>query len=221
MKILTNNIAVLARDSHISSWIEQEGRLCHDKCVGLFILPLIPVGGTVVDGGAFIGDHTIAYLEKVGPTGRVLAFEPNPDAMECLQHNCPRAEFHLYALGRTYERSKLEIHENAGASRLAPIGTADVFVMPLDAIKFDRLDFIKLDLEGSEVAALQGAAKTIAQHRPVMVIEMCDGHLQRQGSSAEELQTLLTSWGYRYRSLNPGLNMDEPQLDLLCEPEKK
>ncbi len=91
MKLITGkngeSIAVIEFDSHISSWVEEAGRLCHDSMVHESILPLIKEGDWVVDAGAYIGDHTIAYAEKVGSRGRVIAFEINPPALECLKHN--------------------------------------------------------------------------------------------------------------------------------------
>jgi len=221
MKILDSGIAVLENDTHISRWVEQSGRLCHDGCVSLFILPLIHPGDVVVDGGAFIGDHTIAYLEKVGTNGRVLAFEPNPVAFECLKHNCPKAECFACGLGGSQALKSMSKNPNAGASSICESGTVfSVEIIPLDSLELPRLDFIKLDLEGFEVEALKGAVNTITAHRPVMVVEQMDGHLRRQGSSADELQSLLRHLRYTFKSLNPNLAMTEPQLDLLCEPIK-
>lgn len=220
IKVLPNGISVLESDTHISRWVEQSGRLCHDDCVVLFILPLIKPGFVVIDGGAFIGDHTTAYLEKVGPTGSVLAFEPNPDAYECLVRNCPKAQKYRYALSNVKGWCHLSIGENAGGSHLSDMTGIDVQTIPLDYLNVPKVDFIKLDLEGYEVFALQGAKNTITTNKPVMVIEMNDGALRRHGHSPDTLKTELHSLGYEFRSLNPGLKMDEPQLDILCEPKK-
>lgn len=221
MKILENGIAVLEEDTHISRWVEEGGVLCHDGCVPMFILPHIPVGGTVVDGGAFIGDHTCAYLEKVGPNGTVLAFEPNPKAFKCLAHNCPKAELYPVALGSRMSSARFLEHENAGASSLTiDAENKDVSVITLDSIKLDRLDFMKLDLEGYECEALQGAVNTIGKFRPVMVIEMMDGHLRRQGASSRELMEMIVVLGYNFRNLILGTSINGPQVDLLCTPKK-
>src|SRR5687767_9160852 len=91
MKILPNGIAVLEKDSHISKWCESEKRLDHDQNLLPVILSYVKKGDWVVDAGAFIGDHTRAYLDRVGATGVVVALEPNPEAFECLKHNCPDA----------------------------------------------------------------------------------------------------------------------------------
>jgi len=66
VKILDNGIAVIEGDTHISSWVESTGRFDHDQNALPIILEHIKEGDWVVDGGAFIGDHTKAYKDKVG-----------------------------------------------------------------------------------------------------------------------------------------------------------
>lgn len=56
---------VLADDTHLSKWVEEHGRLDHDEAIAS-IVEHIPQGGVVVDAGASLGDHTIAYARKVG-----------------------------------------------------------------------------------------------------------------------------------------------------------
>jgi len=220
MKILENGIAVLDDDTHISRWVEQTGKLCHDDCVGLFILPLLKPGYVVVDAGAFIGDHTIAYLEKVGPTGKVYAFEPNPDAYECLKHNCKEAIKFRYALSNDTEHRYLSIAPNAGSSHITKEETTvSIQSITLDSLNLPKLDFVKLDIEGYEVMALKGGEKTIKQFRPIMVIEMNDGALLNHGESPDSLMDLLDYFGYTVKSLHPNLSMSEPMLDILCEPK--
>ena len=86
IKVLPNDIWVLHGDQ-ISQWVEQEGRLDHDQNLLPTILAHIKPGDTVVDAGAFIGDHTVAYSKAVEEEGWVIAFEPNPVARKCLRHN--------------------------------------------------------------------------------------------------------------------------------------
>lgn len=84
---LIKDIAVIEGDTHIARWIEEGQRIDHDPMVDGAICPLIPIGGTVIDGGANIGTHTVPYAARVGLMGFVHAFEPNPAAFECLRHN--------------------------------------------------------------------------------------------------------------------------------------
>ena len=122
MKILPNNIAVLENDSHISRWVEETGKLDHDEYSLPIILKHIKEGDYVVDAGAFIGDHTVAYVKAVGSTGRVYAFEPNLSAYECLVYNCPSAITIKAGLSNKPSSQFLSVAENAGASRISACG---------------------------------------------------------------------------------------------------
>ncbi len=75
---------VIDEDTHFTKWIEEEQRLDHHGGFLVDLLPFIPDGGVVIDVGAYIGDHTVAYINKSGPSGTVYAFEPNPVAFFCL-----------------------------------------------------------------------------------------------------------------------------------------
>ena len=107
-------IHVLEGDQ-ISGWVEETGHLDHDQNFLPKILEHIKAGDTVVDAGAFIGDHTIAYATRAGRRGKVLAFEPNEKAAECLRHN-----LELYNLDnvKVYHRA---LDEKKGGSLLAAI----------------------------------------------------------------------------------------------------
>jgi FkbM family methyltransferase len=214
VKILENGIAVIEDDTHISSWVESEGRLDHDRYSLPIILEHIKEGDVVVDAGAFIGDHTIAYLEKAGESGVVIAFEPNPKAFQCLMHNCPKAKAFNYGLCSHSGEAFLELCENVGASSIGEAGES-IKLMCLDELNLDRLDFIKLDVEGYELRALRGGEGLIDTHRPKMWIEINRGALEKHGASAREIFTFLLDYGYEIKSY-PDDGGD--QYDILCLP---
>jgi len=60
----------------------------------------------------------------------------------------------------------------------------------------NRLDLIKMDVEGWELRILKGGAETIQRFRPVMMIELVGQQLARAGDSLEDACVLLRSWGY-------------------------
>jgi hypothetical protein len=60
-----------------------------------------------------------------------------------------------------------------------------------------RLDFIKMDVEGWEKRILEGGAETIGRFRPALLVELIDAQLARAGDSLETAWTLLEQWGYR------------------------
>jgi len=217
MKILSNNIAVLENDTHISKWVEESGRLDHDQAALEQILPHIKEGDFVFDIGAFIGDHTIAYCNAVGPAGRVYAFEPNPSAYKCLMHNCPTAQKYDVGFSDQRESLPLQIDPNAGGSYVSRQNSpTSVELLTLDMFDLDRLDFLKMDIEGYEVKALNGGKALIEKLKPVMWIEVNRGALERNETSPEELESLVESLGY---TVTPYPERGE-QYDILCLPKE-
>ena len=216
MKVLSNNLAVLENDSHISRWVEESGRLDHDQYALSYILKYIKEGDCIVDAGAFIGDHTLAYLKAVGPRGKVIAFEPHLDAYQCLLHNCPEAECVLAGLGDKEEKLPFATNENVGASYISCSGDKQINIVTLDSYNLEHLDFLKLDVEGFELSALRGAKKTIDRFRPTMWIEVYDGALNRNHETAASLLSFVQS-ELRYE-ITPFPEFNSSLYDILCKP---
>ena len=230
--ILNGTVAVVDGDTHHAKWIEEAGRLDHDQWLLERIRPYIKEGDTVLDVGANIGTHTIAYLNWVGGKGRVLAFEANWDAVDCLYHNCPLADIIACAIGDVDGEYAATIkNPNVGATHVVRVArseiTADYDTGPLTGLwTLDRIAasrqaapaFIKMDIEGFEVAALKGAVKTIKEHKPIMLIEVNRGALVRAGTSVDELYDLVSKYGYTTQIVQTDLTRDAEQYDILCQP---
>lgn len=220
MRILSNGIAVIATDTHISKWVEQEGRLDHDRTIELSILPHINEGDWVVDCGANIGSHTIPYAVKVGEKGKVLAFEPNKLAFECLLHNAksyPQIEVNLGGLSDRFEKPTLLGDINVGASYLITLQGPQlnpVDCIPLDRMRLPRLNFMKVDCEGYELFALRGAWRTIKRYRPRLFVEVNPGALARNHVTSSDLTDFLDLFNYNYEQVGDS----GEQHDLLCLP---
>lgn len=215
MKILPNGIAVIEGDTHISQWVIDTHRLDHDEYTLGLVLPHIEEGAWVVDAGAFIGDHTTAYIKKAGPKGKVFAFEPNPAAYSCLCHNCPEAVTFNCGLSDKDATVNYSHNENAGAGHIE-FKAGSVKLVTLDSLNLRRCDFLKIDIEGCEYEALLGAQETIARCRPFMWIEVNEGALARRSSTPEKLLCLIEKqYGYK---TNPYPPEQGPQYDILCTP---
>lgn len=205
MKITAQGFAVMdhSKDMLLSRWVEDQGRLCVEQSVFEHYLPLIDAGDVVVDAGAAIGDHTCAYLQKVGPTGTVHAFEPNPDMFECLQHNCPTACLHNCGLSDRLSEWFLDVgRENAGAGFLKNHQDGNerkVSTITLDSLVLTRLDFFKMDIEGMELFALRGAEGTIRRCKPIIVMEINEPCLKRYNVTSIDIKEFLGRIGYSYR----------------------
>lgn len=229
MKILPNGVAVIESDTHHALWCEQAG-LIHDRWMAQHCRDAITrrqrkVGPRVyaIDGGANIGTLTAAMIDA---KARVLAFEPNPDAIECLRVNCPEAEIVQAGLGRESAIFTLHRQENAGASFLEQKNgrngdLIEVEVKALDSYfssstPVGEIALIKLDIEGFEVQALQGAEEIIRCHQPTIIAEINRAALERAGSSPAELFDFLKSLGYRWRILQPECNVTDLQFDIIA-----
>lgn len=221
MKILPSGLAVVESDSHLSRWIEEAGTLAvADKFLRQFA-QYIPKGGVACDVGACLGDHTATYLSMVGPDGTVHAFEPNPEAYQCLAHNM--AQHHnvcLYpiGLGGCTMQARVVPSPNLGACQLVPTDTGRIVIERLDEIAgpWTRLDWLKLDCEGFECDVLAGAEATIRRLRPTMLIEVNRGILESRGRSAEGLVGQIQALGYAVQPAESVWSMDAEQVDVLC-----
>jgi len=225
IKQTKEGIWVLVNDSHISRWVEEKGSLQHDYETLPQILAEIQPGDTVIDVGAFIGDTTASFLERVGSEGEVFAYEPNMDAWECLRRNCPKAHCLPYALGVAGPSDAVFLElvpsENAGARHLRKFGFDkekgdSVQVASLDSDNLKRCDLIKIDVEGMELSVLRGAEQTINRFHPKLVIEINEAALARQGSSAEEISHWLSKHGYKWQPLQSNITASSPQYDIFC-----
>ena len=79
--------------------------------------------------------------------------------------------------------------------------TYHVPARPLDSILkesgVNRVDVIKIDVEGAELLVLKGAQETLARYHPTLLIEIVDRQLRQMGTSAAEVTQFLTARGYR------------------------
>lgn len=193
-------IWVLSNDTHISEWVIKYQKLDFDGHLLPHILRLINPGNSIIDVGAFIGDHTYAYALRTHgvSTGMVHAFEPNPDAFFCLEKNTEsfsHVKRYNFGLGDCESTANLIKDSNAGASMLASGGS--IQIKTLDSIGVPRLDGIKIDAEGFELKVLKGAEKTIAKFKPWLVLEFNSGALKLNNTSADEITKWLSDRGYR------------------------
>ena len=172
---------------------------------------LVRPGMTVIDVGANQGVFTLAFAEMVGPSGKVISFEPDPEMFAALHRNVtanakPWIELHQIALGSAegtlpLRRSPL----NRGDSRLQPTscgaGLIEVQVATLDHRLAGRsVDLVKMDVQGWEGAVLKGMQSCLASARPPWIhLEVCPYLLERAGSSFAEVQSILMDHSYELR----------------------
>lgn len=138
-------------------------------------------GDILIDGGACWGDTALIFADAVGASGRVFSYEFVEGNLEMLQRNlalnpslASRVEIVRHALWHVSDES-LHFEANGPATRVTTDGAsaqAAVTTLSIDDLVQRRnlptVDFIKLDIEGAELSALQGAEKTLRRHRPTL-----------------------------------------------------
>ncbi len=145
---------------------------------------LLKPGHIAVEVGSNIGTHTVPIASLVGETGHVYAFEPGTDcyAMLCrnLEQNNLRNVTTLKnaALDKPVRvwikhdpnpnYPKLDYNDNPYAIS-EPVEYCDAITV--DSLNLERLDFIKIDADGTEQAVIEGMAETIKRCRPIIYIE--------------------------------------------------
>ena len=187
---------------------------------------LVEPGDICVDAGANSGWYTLLLAELAGPDGAVHSFEPDPRAFAQLTDNVAlnrtRAEVRRnnLALGRTSGSMPLYTTRNSQLSSLHPIAPdflphhvgahdaahpSQVTVTTLDAyagiMGLPRIDFLKLDVEGSEFDVLRGGERVIRMGPapPVLFVELNPGACRQAGFSIHEMiHWLDAEAGYRF-----------------------
>lgn len=207
-------------DTHAGKWCEEQRRLDYDRSVEDVIRKINP-GDVVIDAGANIGAYTVRMAEKVGGAGFVIAFEPMRETFECLSHNC--AEYnHIFvfnkALSNRNDMVSMEANQNVGMCHVSTIGGSMVETITIDSLGLSKCDFIKMDIEGYEPLALQGAMETIKKFRPKIFIELNDGALARYGFKKNDILIPLLEIGYNMELIDPSHNLNMPQLDIFLMP---
>ncbi len=180
-------------------WAEQELWLMHH---------LLSAGDTVVDVGANVGCHTLAFSRFVGVGGRVIAVEAQPAMFRLLSANVtlnavPQAHC-VFALADTARgATALPLNLAAPEHNYGAVSFADgqhrhrtgaalpVAVMALDDLALDHCALVKIDVEGMELEVLQGAQRLLMECAPHLYFEQASD--RRRG----EIFTLLRGLGYR------------------------
>jgi FkbM family methyltransferase len=150
---------------------------------------------TVIDCGANIGNHTVfwgMFCKKV------IAFEPFKANFDLLEKNIAansiNAEAHRLVMSDTVGRfSSTEITPNLGGIRFLKDDNGEYHSNTLDNIVKNKVDLLKIDVEGDEVEVLRGAKRILQEDHPTLFIEV---HFIRDNMDKECLE-VLKQYGYQ------------------------
>ncbi len=173
------------------------------------ILSLISQGDTVIDLGANIGWYSLQMAQRVGETGAVYSFEPYSQNFATLLKNIalnPGSKIAPEQIAISDTEGQLKLYLNKEEQNLGMV-TADssegeyleeTQMSTLDEVvkKHDigPIDFIKIDIEGHEQAALRGMQSTLERDQPVLLIEILPS--AGNDSPSPGISQQLTSLGY-------------------------
>jgi len=154
---------------------------------------LLRPGGCMLDVGANVGYYSVLGAQIVGGSGRVVAVEPDAGNCALLRANTSGltpVEAHEVALGAQPGRVTMSTNP-ANQGDLYPLRDAgsEVPVLRGDDLGLDRVDLLKIDVQGAEVAVLKGLRRTLTRSRPglAVMIEAWPYGLARFGDSAAAL----------------------------------
>lgn len=192
----------------------------YDSPVAAFLRARIKPGAVCIDVGANVGVYILQFAYWAGPTGRVVAFEPNPAAREVLLRHvlmnelAERVTIVSAAVGATSGEAVLYAADVAGMSRLGKANPAiadRVSEIKVPLLTLDEYctaaglepDWLFIDIEGFEIAALQGARQLIQSRREKLglVVEMHPDVWDTANTSRPDAEAVLRELGLRARPL--------------------
>ena len=222
------NIEAVRSKNGKTYWIESGDTLYHarlqagqyQKTNWQFAQSLLPQTRTAIDIGSNNAVNAVHYAELFE---WVECFEPTHLAQQ-LWHNTiqdnsvENVTLHTQALGEYAGQTEILIHPlNGGHNHLAHWDknpradrtrshkqTQTVDVQRLDDYEFERVDFIKIDVEGYEWFVLKGAQQTLAKERPLLQLEIVASQCRKFDYAAEEMIEWLRQQDYRVCSKRDG-----------------
>lgn len=195
------------------------------------IMNTVKKGMVVLDIGANIGYYTVKMATIVGEHGRVLAFEPNPLMVEELKTNIELNKFNnvqIFPLALSDKSGSLifynpqkgkEAHGSLRQNKTFNYdNTREVKAERLDDVLrnagVDRVDFIKIDVEGAEYEVLAGAKELLlSDNKPIIIFETAENLCYAFEHKVFDVLKLVSDYGYEIENIDWG--------NWIARPKKK
>lgn len=202
---LTDNFKIeinLNNDSENYLWFG-----CKPNDIITFLRSNLRPDSVFVDCGANIGIWTIIALESIKSAGMVHSFEPNPKLCKRLQKNLDynkisqQCTLHQVALSSNSKTEFLyldEINHQMGTLRGGKNekNKIQILTTPLDSFNLNRIDGMKIDVEGHEAQVIKGGMESISCHKPWLVVELNNAFHKIQNITQWKVYRMLKGLGY-------------------------
>jgi FkbM family methyltransferase len=223
IKLPNTDYLILHEDSAHSLSARQQGSIITEHCLlNHECIQALKPGDIVYDVGAYVGDTARYFLNK---GCRVTAFEPFPDAFECLKNNCPEATCVNAVVGDGCGVTLLDTCDeiypwhanNFGTRRVLVDDSSDQVSLRLDdGPSPGRVALLKIDVEGFEGKVIRGAKQLIECDRPIILFEAFNSMLQHYAWTREMLLSEICALGYRFE-VAVGSSLDD-RVDYVAYP---
>ena len=171
----------------------------------------------IIDIGANTGYYALRLSSLVGKDGKIIAIEPDPQTFDALKKNCElnnilNIDFHNIAISNS--NGEITFHQSVFHS-----GTSSLFVnkndnskmnelvvktTTLDELikeKYDEIAWIKIDVEGAELAVLKGSLSILRKTKNI-IIEVHEHILKQNNENSNEILEILETSGFKITLFN-------------------
>lgn len=171
----------------------------------------LKIGDVVIEVGANIGAHSLIMSSIIGPDGSLYCFEPTNFAFDKLTTNfalnpsLPENSrlFQTYVSNSKNTKSDHKIRSSWIINKTDEITNemdedfdGEIVVLDVFFADLEKLDFIKIDVDGFDFKVLQGSKNIIIKHKPVIFIELGERDLNKNGDSVMDIINFFNDIGY-------------------------
>ena len=173
----------------------------HEFFTSAIMDKFIKTDTTVLDVGAHLGWSSLFMARRVGPNGKVLAFEPSEVLAPYLKENILINKYQnvqVYNKALTEKNADIEIaHSKINSSSESSKVACTTFDTFYKNSSLDKIDFVKIDIEGFEMGCLIGMSAFIENNKPKITVEVHGNFLQEFGYTAKDVINFLEGFSYK------------------------
>ncbi|MFW9801863.1 MAG: FkbM family methyltransferase [Candidatus Thorarchaeota archaeon] len=178
----------------------------HEPETTAYLRANVTPGCIAVDIGANVGYFTLLFARLVGASGKVFAFEPDERMFPFLEENVrlngyENVNLDSRAISDHNGQQRFFLNSHLSRSGLTPSRNikriTEVETVRLDNLNLERVDWVKIDVEGSELSVLKGMKRTISENPDIrIIVEFVPEHIIGSGNDINEFFDLLDGFDF-------------------------